>query len=638
MSIRVLAMMLLSAVLFAQNGPLPNLSPDVSNGIAENDPPSRAARLGLLNGKVSFQPGGVEDWVPATLNRPLTTGDRLWTDTGARAEVHLGSVVFRLNGRTNFTFLNLNDNLAQVQLSSGALNVRVRRLEDREAVEIDTPQAAFTITRNGEYRIDVSEQGEWSVATVRGGELEANAGNQSFRLRSREQLRVMEENGQPVFDRRDAPVADGFDNWCLDRDRREDRSESGRHVSREMPGYADLDDHGVWREEAEFGWVWAPRVQIGWAPYHEGHWAWIEPWGWTWVDDAPWGFAPFHYGRWAFAGAAWVWIPGPVAVRRPVYAPALVAWVGGVGIGGGGFGIGISAGVAPVGWFALGPREVWVPPYRHSPTYITQVNVTNTVIVNRTVINNVNVTNVNYVNRGVPGAVTAVPQDAMTSGRPVRQAALNLPPDVAMRAPVRRSLETAPQRGAVVGGAAPSNSAPPAAVSNRPVFTRNGPPPAPVPFEERRAAWQANPGQPLQPNQPPAQGALARPGFRPAVPSSDAPANQPQVNQPQVNQRQVNQPPVFVPPSERSGFPRTGEARRERESQNPPPAQTAPPLAPPIRRGPPVERPPAAQPPPAAPVERQAPPRNEPRTDQRNDQKQRREERREERRPEKQVN
>src|SRR5437899_3063010 len=86
-----------------------------------DDPPGRAARLSYLSGTVSFQPGGVEDWVPATLNRPLTTGDRLWTEPGARAEAHIGSAALRLNGKTNFAFLNLNDQAAQIQISLGSL-------------------------------------------------------------------------------------------------------------------------------------------------------------------------------------------------------------------------------------------------------------------------------------------------------------------------------------------------------------------------------------------------------------------------------------------------------------------------------------------------------------------------------------
>ena len=514
--------------LAAPGGPPPGMPPGPGGppptgadaNAPVNDPPSRAARLGLIEGNVTFQPGGVEDWVPATLNRPITTGDRLWTDDGARAELNLGSAAFRLNGRTNFTFVNLTDNLAQVQVSSGTLDVRVRRLSDQESVEIDTPQAAFTLLRAGEYRVDVSEQGDSTIGTVRGGDAEVAAGGQVFPLHARDQVRVMEENGQPVFDKRPAPVGDPFDNWCEGRDRREDTSQSARYVPRDMPGYADLDGRGVWSEQPGYGMVWAPTVPPGWAPYHYGHWAWVEPWGWTWVDDAPWGYAPFHYGRWAFVAGAWVWVPGPVVVGvRPVYAPALVGWVGGAG-----FGVSIGIGVGPaVGWFALGPREVWVPPYRYSPAYITQVNVTNTVIVNRTMITNVNVTNVNYVNRGVPGAVVAVPQGAMVAGRPIGAAAVAVPPAVAARAQVASYAAVAPQRGALVGGQAPSNVAPPAAIANRAMVARATPPPPPVSFNQRQAALQQNPGQPLnqaQYNQirqtQPA--AVTRPAYRSALP------------------------------------------------------------------------------------------------------------------------
>ena len=254
-------------------------------GSEQQDPPSRAARLGFVQGTVSFQPGGVEDWVPATMNRPMTTGDRLWTEPGARAELNLGSEAFRLGPRTNFTFLNLNDGTAQVQLSAGSLSVRVRRLDPQEVVEIDTPQIAFTLLRPGDYRIDVSDQGDSTIVSVRGGDAEATGGGQAFPVHARDQVRVSMQEGsdQPVFDRRMVPPADSFDNWCMDRDRREDMSQSARYVSRDMPGYADLDQNGVWSEDPGIGPVWRPNVVVaGWAPYHYGHWAWIAPWGWTW--------------------------------------------------------------------------------------------------------------------------------------------------------------------------------------------------------------------------------------------------------------------------------------------------------------------------------------------------------------------
>src|SRR5438309_602880 len=195
--------------------------------------------------------------------------------------------------------------------------------------------------------------------------------------------------------------------WCASRDRRWDGARSSRYVSRDVIGYEDLDDNGEWRTTPDYGPVWVPRtVATGWAPYRYGHWAWVEPWGWTWIDDAPWGFAPFHYGRWVYVGDGWAWVPGRV-VTRPVYAPALVVFVGGrnwsvaIGAGGGG-------GVA---WFPLAPEEPYYPAYHVSNTYVRNVNVTNVNVTNINVTN-VNVTNINFRNRRAPDAVTVVSHDA----------------------------------------------------------------------------------------------------------------------------------------------------------------------------------------------------------------------------------
>jgi hypothetical protein len=571
------------------------------------DPPERAARVSYLSGTVSFQPGGVEDWVPATLNRPLTTGDRLWTEPGARAELHIGSAALRLNGKTNFAFLDLHDQATQVQLSLGTLSVRLRRLDDQETFEIDTPQAAFSLLRTGEYRLEVNEQGDATIVTVWGGEGETTSGGQAFTIHPREQVRISGSGGEgerPTYDRRSAPPADTFDLWCQERDRREDRSESARHVSRDIPGYADLDEFGGWRDYPGYGAVWVPRsVVVGWAPYHYGHWAWIAPWGWTWVDDAPWGYAPFHYGRWAFIAGGWGWVPGPIAVR-PVYAPAMVAWVGGGGFSVGvSFGVGIAAGPA-VGWFPLGVGEVWVPSYRASPRYFNQVNVSNTVVNNVQVTNvynntyvnkNVNVTNVNYVNQHVNGAVTAVPQSAMVSGRPVAQVAGRVSPNAVASAQVQQSAPVAPERAAVLGGRAPVAAAPPAAAMNRQVVARNAPPPPPVSFSQQQPALRANPGQPLDSNamsqiqnSQPAPRQLVRPatpsgfvgrqgripgGGNPNINTQVPPPQQPP-QQPQLERRNVSPPPQQQqsppqPPPQQQAPPQ--QPQSERRNNNPPP-------------------------------------------------------------------
>ncbi len=263
-----------------------------------------------------------------------------------------------------------------------------------------------------------------------------------------------------------------------------------------MVGYQDLDEYGDWSTDPDYGAVWIPRrVVAGWAPYHYGHWVWVEPWGWTWVDDAPWGFAPFHYGRWAYVRGNWGWIPGPVAVR-PVYAPALVAWVGGSR-----FSIGISVGGGPgIGWFALGPREVYVPSYRASPRYVNRVNVTNTTITNINVTNIYNTTNVRYVNREAPGAVMVVRQNAF-GGRRVQDGAVQVRPEAIRSAEVINGAPIAPRRENVLGNSANGGrvAQPPPAAFNRTVVAKTAPPPPQVPFTQRQQALSANPGRPVDP-------------------------------------------------------------------------------------------------------------------------------------------
>ena len=380
----------------------------------QDDPPTRVARIGYMEGSVSFLPAGETDWVGAGLNRPMTTGDQLWTDRGSRAELQLGSASIRLSENTGISFLNLDDNTIQVQLSSGMINISVRRLHEDDDFEIDTPNDAFTIMQPGRYRVEASEDGSYSVVSVRVGEGQATGGGESFDLRTGQRgtfsgTDSLTANVEPIYG------FDTFDNWTEDRDHRYDFSKSAQYLSHDVVGYDDLDDHGDWRDDGQYGHVWFPQVEVGWAPYHTGHWDWIDPWGYTWVDDSPWGYAPFHYGRWASVGGRWGWIPGPKNVH-PVWSPALVVFAGGIQVGG----AGVSA------WFPLGPGEVYHPWYHASPRYIDQINISN--ITERRVVHvqttyvNINVVNVTYVNRTI--GVSAMSQNDFASGRSARTAAV----------------------------------------------------------------------------------------------------------------------------------------------------------------------------------------------------------------------
>jgi hypothetical protein len=474
----------------------------------DDDPPGRVARLSYTHGTVSFNPGGTDDWVSAVVNRPLTTGDKLWTDNGARAELHIGSAAIRLSGNTGFSFLNLDDRMAQIRLTEGTLNLRVRRLETDETFEIDTPNLAFSILRPGNYKINVNEAGDSTVVVVREGEGEVTGGGSAYTIHPRETGKFA------GIDQLDADIQrfgiddDDFDRWSRDRDRREDRSQSSRYVSSDVIGYEDLDDNGGWRPVPEYGTVWFPHtVIVGWAPYRYGHWVWISPWGWTWVDDAPWGFAPFHYGRWVTVGGVWGWVPCPprreidIEYVRPVYAPALVAWVGGPHFS---VGIGIGGGGGGVAWFPLAPREVYVPAYHVSRTYVTNVNVSNTTV-NNTVVNNYynnvivnkNVTNITYVNQTAPNGVTATSQQNFTSAQPVGRNMMRVDRREVESAQVNATTPTvAPQQRSVLGAGATGAARPPARLQERQVVAKTPPPPAPVSFVKQQQEIQANGGRP----------------------------------------------------------------------------------------------------------------------------------------------
>ena len=473
----------------------------------EEDPPGRVARLSDVEGSVSLQPAGVEEWAAATLNRPLTTGDKLWTDQNSRAELDIGAAVIRLGATTGFSFLNLDDNTAQMQVTAGALIVRVRHMQGNQTYEVDTPNIALSLQQPGEYRVEVNDAGDTTLVKVSEGQAQAAGGGQSVAVGTQQMIGFTGTDTLSV-DRGSLGSPDDLDSWSAGREHQVQDSPSRQYVADDVAGTQDLDNNGRWESTPDYGYVWAPTVVVaGWAPYRFGHWVWIVPWGWTWVDDAPWGYAPFHYGRWVEWNSAWCWVPGPRRLA-PVYAPALVAWVGGPAGG-----VSVAFG-AHVGWFPLAPREVYVPGYHVSPTYVRNVNITNTTIVNNTYITNVyqnSVTNIHYVNNK-PAAVTAVPQNVFTSGQRVGGHAVRLPPAVLAGAPVAAAPPAlVPTHQSVLGpNAGRAVARPPAALVSRPVVARTPPPRAPVPFERQVQAIQQNGGRPL------ARAELAR--LQPATP------------------------------------------------------------------------------------------------------------------------
>ncbi len=409
------------------------------------DPPARVGRLSQVSGVVSFHSSDADQWAPAVLNDPVTSGDAFWTEPNARSEIRVGSTALHMDTATELEMTVLDDHQLQATLPQGTINLRILRIANGDSYSVATPRGTVMITSPGTYHIAAGTDTDPTDVAVLEGEAQFLGTTSSLRL-TRGEAGIVSGTDTMSYDIQEAQPTP-FDNSVLVAERREEVPPP-RYVSPEMTGAEDLADHGTWQSDTSYGQVWYPQaVPADWAPYRYGHWAWVSPWGWTWIDDQPWGFAPFHYGRWAYIGNRWGWCPGTV-VARPVYAPALVTFIGGAG-----WNLSLSIGAErAVGWFPLAPREVYVPSYPASVNYVRQVNVTNVrnvTNITNTTINNVNVTNVNYANRRF---ATVVPQTALATSRPVSKAVLNVPQNSIASAPVsRHGAPITPEAAAATG-------------------------------------------------------------------------------------------------------------------------------------------------------------------------------------------
>ncbi|MCB4359944.1 DUF6600 domain-containing protein [Quatrionicoccus australiensis] len=395
---------------------------------AQADPPARVGRLALVENGVNFRVDRDDEGGPASINWPISSGAVLESERRGRAEVWVGSTAFRLAGGASLAFPVLDDREVSLQLQRGTLAVSILDPEQSNDVTVQTPEGRIRFATPGRFRIDVFS--DHTELTAQAGQAVFNDGERNTPVRAGQKASLYA--GEPLriaadYDR------DAFDYWVGERENAALASQSRRHVSPAMTGYQDLDAYGDWQVRTEYGAVWYPRsVADDWAPYRVGRWAWVAPWGWTWVDQAPWGFAPFHYGRWVQVRGRWGWAPGTY-VARPVYAPALVAWIGNPG-----WSASFSFGAAPaVGWFPLAPREVYVPGFHASSAYVHRVNhahIRDMGLVDRAMRNG---PPQSYVHRALPQAVTVVPSAFLREGRPINAGD--------MGRHERRDLERVPQ-------------------------------------------------------------------------------------------------------------------------------------------------------------------------------------------------
>lgn len=506
------------------------------------DPPGRVGRLSYINGTVSFLPTGENQWVPATVNYPVTSGSSFYADANGVAEIQVGATILRLDHATAVNIARLDDAATQIQLDQGAINLHVFNLPPG-GIAVLTPMGEIDVMEPGVYDFNAGQPiGNQPPNQIQVTVLEGRA----YIVQTASDL----STGYAAVIAGNPPVAtvmpasaSAFDDWAAARDQYEQAARPPAYVSPQMTGYESLNLYGRWYADPTYGDIWYPSaIPTGWAPYRYGHWAYVPPWGWTWIDDAPWGFAPFHYGRWVHARGAWGWVPGRI-VAAPIYAPALVTFIGGSGFA---FSIGVGGPIAAVGWVPLGPNEVFRPYYDAGYRYVRAINVNH---VNRTVINKITVSNYRQPAGATVArfhdraAATVIPTTSFAHAAPVHQSALRVTERELSQVRVRPSL---------------------AQIAPTP-FARAGIP-------NRRAATAITP----RPNQP-ARLSRERATASPALPSSLANQPLPKAPGPAFRPKEGRRPAFRPTPSAApSVTPRPAPTSPERRPTSPGPKQSAP--------------------------------------------------------------
>jgi hypothetical protein len=405
---------------------------------AQNDPPARVGRLAFTDGAVSFHDQSETGWSKAIVNTPLTSGDAVWTEPNARSELSVAGTRVRLDGGTQLEMLALDDSQTRLQVDQGRLDIKTFSLDGQTPYSIATPRGTITLQQQGDYYVEAGSTQDATRLGVRSGAAQIQSLNgQTLAVRAGEVGEIDGDSASPQLRTVAGAPPPPVPYWAA-RDSAIGYQAPPQYLSTGMTGYEDLGASGIWANDSQYGQVWSPRnVPADWQPYRTGHWTNMQPWGWTWVDDQSWGYAPYHYGRWAQRDSHWVWVP-PQREAQPVYAPALVAFIGGIELS---VSLG-NQGNAPVGWFPLGPREAYVPAYTTDRAYYDRINQPEQV--QKAALDDRWQRNERH-EPPASGAANApvnqrfavvVPADTFVRSQPVARAALKVAPDKIAAAPV----------------------------------------------------------------------------------------------------------------------------------------------------------------------------------------------------------
>jgi hypothetical protein len=271
------------------------------------------AHVSVVDGAAILERDGRSDNEP--LSMPLLAGDRLRTQGGRVEVLFADGSALHLDEHTVVDFQS--DDV--VRLIEGRIRLSIAGAARDVSYRIDAPSAWVQVALPGEYRVSILRNADVELAVLRGAaELVNEEGRSYVRAGERTFARGGASPTPPyIFN---SAAWDDFDRWS---ERRRDHrlGVSAQYLPNDVRPYAAaFDQYGSWSYAQPYGYVWYPRVHVGWRPYYRGRWVGIRPYGWTWITHDPWGWPTHHYGRWGFSAGAWFWIPG----RH--WGPAWVSW------------------------------------------------------------------------------------------------------------------------------------------------------------------------------------------------------------------------------------------------------------------------------------------------------------------------
>src|SRR5207302_1859576 len=186
------------------------------------------------------------DWSADVCSADLApTGGTFWTDPKGRAEIRVGAQTISLSGNTELDIIRLDEQVMQLAVPQGRIELHLRSLPQGNTVAIDIPRGGVWLLEPGIYDIDAGTQDEPSRVAVFEGSARFVGGPIDLGVKAGDAAVI---TGWETLAATTEPAAsDAFAEWCRSHDYRPQRLASPYYVSPAMTGYEELDEYGAWQ-------------------------------------------------------------------------------------------------------------------------------------------------------------------------------------------------------------------------------------------------------------------------------------------------------------------------------------------------------------------------------------------------------